>query len=128
MTDDASHRARNAILARRAKFVAAALAGISIAACKDGGPFACLKVAAPRDAETEDTQPQVCLSPPIDPDAARVWSTDGDAAVDASAGPSDAAAGDASAKDAGPRVLKPDTTLRPPTVCLSPPIRPPTKQ
>ncbi len=64
MTDDAS---RKAILSRRAKFVAAALAGISIAACKDGGPFACLKVPAQRDAETEDAQPQACLAPPPDP-------------------------------------------------------------
>src|SRR5688572_14584973 len=110
MTDDAS---RKAILPRRAKFVAAALAGITIAACKDGGPFACLKVAAPRDAESEEA-PMPCLSPPMpDPDASRPTTSTTD---DAGAPPSDAKPDASTPKDAGAKhVVKPHPT---PKVCL----------
>jgi len=69
MSDDA----KKLVLARRARFVAAALAGISVACCgKDkASPFVCLDVPAPEDASA--TTPQVCLTaiptPPPPPDA-----------------------------------------------------------
>jgi hypothetical protein len=44
---EVSDDARKAILSRRAKFVAAALTGISVACGKTSSPEPCLKVAAP---------------------------------------------------------------------------------
>lgn len=56
MSDDA----KRAILARRARFVAAALAGVSIACGKEAAkPEPCLEPMIDRDAE-----PMPCLSPP----------------------------------------------------------------
>ncbi len=58
--------AKKLILARRARFVAAAIAGIGTAvACE---PEVCLSVIPATDAGTDakDTGPQVCLEPPFD--------------------------------------------------------------
>lgn len=116
--------ARRAVLARRTRFVAAALAGVSVAACgKSSGPDVCLKVSP---APTE-TAPQPCLNvvstPPIDPDAAAPMDADGGASTfDAGAPDANAAVAPAK-KDAG--ATPPPPTV--PTVCLRvapPPPRP----
>lgn len=49
---------RDAILARRAKFLALAIAGISTAGCEEKEPQVCLSVAPPTDAG----EPQTCLT------------------------------------------------------------------
>jgi hypothetical protein len=77
--------AKRLILARRARFVAAALAGVA-AACggeTEESPRVCLSVLAdsgPGDASGSDAEPQPCLAP-LPPDAST------DAASDADAGP-----------------------------------------
>ncbi|MBX3202999.1 MAG: hypothetical protein KF850_20640 [Labilithrix sp.] len=58
-----SDAARRAILARRSKFVAAALAGIGVACGKSAAPRPCLEVAP----DTTETAPMPCLSPPYTP-------------------------------------------------------------
>lgn len=68
--DDAKSEARARILARRAKYVALALAGAGLTACGSTSQV-CLDIAAPPDAADDagdagDTQPQVCLEPPLD--------------------------------------------------------------
>lgn len=71
MVDDDTRRA---ILARRAQFVAAAIAGLVASGCErkkdDVSPATCLSVVAPRDGGSAETppadaepRPQVCLSP-----------------------------------------------------------------
>lgn len=70
--DDRSKDPRAIILARRAKYVAMALAGAGIAACSS--TQVCLDIALPEDSGTDaadagdaaDSIPQPCLSPPID--------------------------------------------------------------
>jgi hypothetical protein len=70
--DDRSRDPRAVILARRAKYVAMALAGAGIAACSSSQ--VCLSVTQQQDAgadaadagEDADSIPQPCLSPPID--------------------------------------------------------------
>jgi len=123
--------ARRAVLARRTRFVAAALAGVSVAACgKSSGPDVCLKVSPP----ATETAPQPCLNvvstPPIDPDAAPPMGADGGASSPSDAGVSDANAAVAPAKkDAGatPPPTVPTVCLRvappPPRPCLTP-VRP----
>ena len=64
MSDDA----KNAILARRAKFVAAALAGITMACGKENAPHPCLDVPPPEDAAT--IQPMTCLTTTAPPPSA----------------------------------------------------------
>ena len=59
-----SSDAKNKILARRARFVAAALAGISLGCGKDRKPEPCLSITAPRT-DAEGVPPTVCLSAPI---------------------------------------------------------------
>lgn len=108
--------AKAIVLARRAKFVAAAVAGVGIACGKTETtpPQPCLSVAY-----VPDAAPQPCLSPvAVPPDAA------------ADAGPTDAGPSDASVpipvpclsvilqKDAGPA---PPSTKTAPMPCLSPP-------
>ena len=74
-----SDEAKKAILARRAKFVAAAIAGLGAACGKhtseDAGapPGPCLSVAIVPDAGDEDVQPRprVCLSVPMPRDAGK---------------------------------------------------------
>jgi hypothetical protein len=68
--------AKRLILARRARFVAAALAGVAIACggstTDDANPEPCLgpQYQPPRDAGGDaDAQPQPCLEPPIQEDA-----------------------------------------------------------
>jgi len=59
--------AKKKILARRAKFIAAAVAGISISCGKDR-PEPCLSVTHIPDAASDDGgTPQPCLSPPPQP-------------------------------------------------------------
>ena len=92
---DPKENAKKIILARRARFVAAAIAGVT-AACSGGilgSPQPCLDVADDSGARP-DADPQPCLGVPYDPDANRDTGTDGD--VDADAGD----AGDADAGDA----------------------------
>lgn len=67
--------AKRLILARRARFVAAALAGVAVAcggSTEETGPTACLSPAQQptRDsgADARDAEPQVCLEP-LPPDA-----------------------------------------------------------
>ncbi len=71
--DGGARDARAIILARRAKYVAMALAGAGIAACSS--TQVCLDIALPEDsgadaadasADGTDTAPQPCLSPAID--------------------------------------------------------------
>ena len=60
-----AQRARELILARRNRFVAAALAGVAASACaKSSGPQVCLSPPLPTDAGVDASGPQVCLSPP----------------------------------------------------------------
>lgn len=92
---DARERAAKIILARRARFVAAAIAGVSVA-CSGGGllaPNPCLDVADDSGTRERDADPQPCLGAPYDPDADRRPDADNDADADADAG--DAEAGDA---------------------------------
>lgn len=56
-----AERARQIILQRRARFVAAALAGLGGAAC-DGGPQVCLSLQGPEPDDTMDAGARVCLS------------------------------------------------------------------
>jgi serine/threonine-protein kinase len=56
-----SDDARKKILARRAKFVAAAVAGIAVACGKEPAPQPCLSATPVDDASVP---PQPCLSPP----------------------------------------------------------------
>lgn len=80
--DDKRDDARKIILARRARFVAAAMAGLGVACGKTTRPEPCLSEPAMQD----DASPQPCLSVTILKDA-------GAPAVDASAiGPMDAGA------------------------------------
>ena len=75
MSDDA----KKLVLARRARFVAAAIAGIGVAtaACDSAEPSVCLSPLAPKDAGVtdadakSDADPQPCLSP-LPPDASDV--------------------------------------------------------
>jgi len=71
MTDEKKKSARDIVLARRAKFVAAAVAGIGIACGKESqpNPQPCLSVAYPMD--DAGPPPQPCLSPVVahEPDA-----------------------------------------------------------
>lgn len=87
MTKRDDEAARRAILARRARFVAAAVASVGIACGKttstdpppapclsvpiqtDAEPRPCLKVALPEDARAPEPPPQPCLSIAIQPDA-----------------------------------------------------------
>ena len=72
--------AKRLILARRARFVAAALAGVAVAcggSTEEGEPRVCLRIApdaGPRDAAA-DAEPQPCLEPTL-PDAGSDGSTD----------------------------------------------------
>lgn len=96
---DPKHDAKKIVFARRARFVAAALAGVSVA-CSGGlltSAQPCLDVADDSGARP-DADPQPCLGVPYDPDADRERDTGADGDVDADAGD----AGDADAADADP--------------------------
>lgn len=74
MTDDA----KKAVLARRAKFVAAALAGLGVACGKQkaddagAGPGPCLTPVVVEDAGADvRTRPRACLSAPMPSDAGK---------------------------------------------------------
>jgi len=121
MDDDAKRR----ILARRAKFVAAAIAGIAATSCDDcNKPRTCLSATA------VTVPPGPCLSVPVTVDAGE------QTAIDAGGGAADAGdAGDAGAagagKDAGKKVVGPPPP--PPQPCLSqvppqPCLKPPPPQ
>jgi hypothetical protein len=97
--------AKKAILARRARFVAAAMMGAGLVSCdpKSPGPFVCLSVSPP----PPEAPPQVCLSVTfVEPFPPGGTDTTADGGVD------DAGATDAGATDAG--------VSPPPQVCLSP--------
>jgi hypothetical protein len=102
--------AKKVILARRARFVAAAMMGVGLASCEGNcAPSACLKVAVPEP----DAAPMPCLSPPALPPDAGATVSGGDAGDDAAV--------DAGPADAGP-VARPRPVPPPPRVCLS--VRP----
>jgi hypothetical protein len=87
--------AKRAIFARRARFVAAALAGVAVAACSDGGtgtPQPCLEPQL--DAGDDgDAEPQVCLAPPLE-DSSTPDASDASTDTGADAEPADAAESD----------------------------------
>lgn len=125
MNDD---DAKKAILARRARFIAAAVmsAGIGASCDKDPHPQPCLSVAI-TDAGA-DPRPTVCLSPPPTPCLSVAIEPDAGAAIEdggpSDAGPSDAGPNDAGSRDAGPRPVpclsKRPPPPPPPVPCLSP--------
>ncbi len=105
MTDD---RTRRSILARRARFVAAALTAVGVGACSgEDEPQVCLTPLGDASADTADSGPSVCLTPEP-PDT-------GFDAASSDATSSDAASSDATSEDAAPE----DTG---PTPCLAPPL------
>jgi hypothetical protein len=116
MTDE---NARKAILARRARFIAAATLSAGMVSCGDvaNSPTVCLSIAMP---PPTDTPPGPCLSvaptPPTPPDGTGTSATDGGApgAPDAGAGPQPCLK------------VRPPPPPPPPQVCLSP-RRPPPK-
>lgn len=65
MSDDDRQR----ILARRAKFLAAAVAALSVEACKPSPPPEVCLSAQPCLSVQPEPEPQPCLSQPMDPDA-----------------------------------------------------------
>jgi hypothetical protein len=118
VTDDRDD-ARRLILARRARFVAAALAGASVACGKEPAPppQPCLSEPAGYDA---DTEPRICLSVvAIDPEDAGAT----DAATDVPADASTDAGATPKRDAAAPRVVRPPVPppSPPPQPCLSPP-------
>jgi hypothetical protein len=119
----AADDAKKLILARRATFVAAALAGVSVACGKEPSPppQPCLSVPMePRDAEPEPP-PQPCLTPMmIDRDA------ESDAPIDAGGAPTTDAGATTRSKspDAGGPVPKPTPCLAPPLPTSSGPKKP----
>jgi hypothetical protein len=117
--EDAQEREeRAAILKRRAKFVASAIAGLSLAAsCSDAGPGACLKMSAP-DGDKPTTTGTASAT-------ASATSEPPDAGVDAGevdAGTSSSASSSASASQTAPQ---PCLEVAPPRPCLK--IAPPPK-
>jgi hypothetical protein len=102
------------ILARRAKFVAAALAGVAVACGKEPAPppEPCLSVPMDnRDAEPPEPPPQPCLTPmPWDAGAPETDAIDGGGAKDGGLTTRSQQQGDAGAPPPKP------------TPCLSPPI------
>ena len=113
------------ILARRAKFVAAALAGVTVACGKEPTPppQPCLSVPVDnRDAGPPEPPPQPCLTPMMMPEDAGPPATE---TTDAGA----------PAKDAGTPPPKPTPCLSPPIPNTAPtkpmpcltPVRPPDK-
>jgi len=105
--------AKKAILARRARFLAAAMAGAAVAACDK--PRACLEPPLASSAPISPAEPQVCLKmavPPRDAGDGDASTASVDASTDASV-PKDAAAKDAAA-DAKKTPVGP-----PPATCLT---------
>lgn len=114
MSDDA----KRVVLARRARFVAAALAGVAAVSCDKAKSEPCLSVA------TVTTPPEVCLKMAVPPlDAGERTAID--AGADAADGASDAG------KEGGKKAVGPPAP--PPTPCLSqvvpqPCLKPPPPQ
>ncbi len=113
MVDDP---ARKAILARRAKFVSAAMLGLAVSCSKkEAEPEPCLKHGIERD----DGAPRACLDPKEAPDAQTlIVDTGPDAGSDADSDVGDA---DADADADAPAPPKPCLKIAPPHPCLSPP-------
>lgn len=112
MNDDS----KKMILARRARFVAAALAGVGVACGKEQAqPQPCLSqvYVAP------DAEPMPCLSPPVyvPPDA--------EATKDDAGGPVDAGSAEPDAARPMPCLSPRPNPTQPPRPCLS--VAPPTK-
>jgi len=57
---------REKILARRAKFIAAAIAGAGAIGCSDDKAQVCLEPTIDASADTKDAAPMPCLDPAID--------------------------------------------------------------
>jgi hypothetical protein len=113
MRDD---EAKKAILARRARFVAAAMLGTGLATCKSGPPADPSTVQAPEYPPA--SEPQVCLSPPPPQPCLSVTppAVPADTALAEPADPADAGA---------PPVPPPHPCLSiRPRPCLKPVIRP----
>ena len=112
MTDES---AKKAILARRARVIAAAVVGAGLVSCErnQGDPTVCLSIAAPTNAEPP---PMPCLSPVVVP---RMPPDAGASANDA--GPAGGPSDELRAADAG----RPSDAARPlppapePAACLS---------
>ncbi|MBX3192440.1 MAG: hypothetical protein KF819_35945 [Labilithrix sp.] len=119
MSDDPRDKARRIILARRARFVAAAVAGVGIACGKDQAPPQPCLSAPPieHDAMPPEPPPQPCLSVLLGfNDTLPEGGIDGGADASTDGAPRDAG----SKNDAGPAV---GPTARP-MPCLTP-VRPP---
>lgn len=111
--DEAERDERAAILKRRAKFVASALAGLSLAAgCSDAGPGACLKM-SPAPGDEPSATSSTSAAPPA---TASATSEPPDAGVDA--GGDDAGAGSASASSSASAPPQPCLEMAPPRPCL----------
>lgn len=106
--------AKKKILARRAQFVAAAIASIGVTSCGKDTARPCLSPPADPDAAMA---PQPCLSVPI-------IATPADADVPTA----DASAADAGISDAATTKPKPDAAATTPRPCLSAQPRPCLKQ
>lgn len=124
MSDDET---RKLILARRAKFVAAAIASVGIACGKTTEPVPCLSP-PPQDPDASVTSPQPCLSvaipvDPVPPDAGN------NIQVDPDAGPAPAPCLSPMPADAGAPVPRPCLKVAqpkpPPQPCLSVAPKPP---
>ena len=112
--------ARKAILARRARFIAAAMMGAGLASCErvNTEPTSCLSLSeVPADAA-----PQPCLSPPVLPPDGTGATADG-GARDSAGNPPDAGGADADL-DGGAPGAQPTLPPRPvpvsPRPCLKP--------
>jgi hypothetical protein len=124
--DDGEDEDRAAILARRAKFVATALVGLTGLTACDPRPQPCLEpVPLPPPTSPADPPPMPCLTPMRveDPADAGAPPAASDAGAPPDGGAADAGAGDAGPRDAGPQDAGPDAA---PAPCLryAPPPKP----
>jgi hypothetical protein len=124
-----SDETKKLILARRARFIAAAMASVGVACGKtnEEPPHPCLSVEYVPDAAQPEPMPCLSVAVPVAADGAP---PDVDASTDAT----DAGATTKAEKDAGTRADKPPVTPKtatpppthPPAICLSP-LPPPRK-
>jgi hypothetical protein len=112
--DLSAERAREIILKRRARFMAAALAGLTGLGCNDG-PTVCLSLAGPDDGAPDDDDSGPCLSAPRD---AGRFNLDAGPRVCLTPIRPDAGVPDASRNDAGDAGIFEDVDAGP-RVCLN---------
>ncbi len=128
MSDDTDDT-RKIVLARRARFLAAAVAGVGIAACGEPpAPQVCLSTVPVNPPPPDEPGPQVCLSPMPTPEDAGPGDTGASTPIATDTTPVDAG----SSPDAGAGKKKPPPTSVVPTAkpmpCLTPmPPKPPRK-